>query len=461
MNLFVSPHPPIILSEIGNGEEEKASATIAGMKKIAEKVASVKPKTIAVVTPHGNVFSDALCINTLDKPKGDFSKFRHREIKYEFECDKDKAHKMCTELVANGISCLSLNHDTAGKYNISEDLDHGALVPLYFITKKYEDFKLIHISIGFLSKTEMYEAGRIISDVLGDENVLLISGDLSHKLKSSGPYDYDEMGPVYDKYIVDAIKSKRYIDILDIDNYMLEHAGQCAQKPLELMIGALEGYDTQTEVFSYEGPYGVGYMTAHILRNSKGSPSVLHEYMKRKTENYSTHKEHDNEYVALAQKTIYEYINNGIKINPPKDLSREFYHNRSGVFVSIKKEGRLRGCIGTTQPTRKNIAEEVIANAISAAVHDPRFNPIESHELSELTISVDVLFPAEDIKSKDELNVKEYGVIVSHGFRRGLLLPNLEGVNTVDYQIEIALEKAGISPDENYKMQRFKVVRHK
>ncbi len=461
MNLFLAPHPPIILTEIGNGEEQKAQNTIEGMHKIAESIASIKPKTIAVVTPHGNVFSDALCINTLDKLSGDFSKFRHKEIKFEFECDKPKAHKMCKELIANGIICLALNHDTTKEYNISEHLDHGALVPLYFITQKYSDFNLVHISIGFLSKTEMYEAGRIISEVLDESDVLLISGDLSHKLSDSGPYEYDKMGPVYDKYIVDALKNKRYIDIIDIDPHMLEHAGQCAQKPLELMIGALEGYDSEVEVYSYEGPYGVGYATAHIIRKEKIEFSVLHEYMKRKTENYSSAKKHDNEYVALAYKTIHEYVNNGIKINPPKDLSREFYHSKSGVFVSIKKEGRLRGCIGTTQPTRENIAQEIIANAISAAVRDPRFNPIAPHELSDLTISVDVLFPAEDIKSKDELDVKEYGVIVSSGFKRGLLLPNLEGVNTVDYQVEIALEKAGIDPSENYKMQRFKVVRHK
>jgi AmmeMemoRadiSam system protein A len=461
MNLFITPHPPIILSQIGNGEEEKARATIEGMKKIADDIAETKPDTIAIITPHGNVFSDALCVNTLETLKGDFSKFRHGDIKFSFKNDKDKAHKICTELVANGISCLSLNNDTAKKYKISSDLDHGALVPLYFVAQKYTGFKLIHISIGFLSKTEMYEAGRIVSEILSQSDVIIVSGDLSHKLSDSGPYMYDKMGPVYDKYIVDALKNKHYIDILDIDENMLEHAGQCAQKPLEMMLGALEGYETQCEVYSYEGPYGVGYMTAKIVRGEKGAPSVLHEYMKRKTENYETMREHDNEYVALAYQTIHEYITKGIKIKPPKDLSREFYHSKSGVFVSIKKEGRLRGCIGTTSPTKENIALEIITNAISASTRDPRFNPIEAHELPELTISVDVLHPAEDIKSKNELNVKEYGVIVSNGFRRGLLLPNLEGVDTVDYQISVALEKAGISPDEDYKMQRFKVVRHK
>jgi AmmeMemoRadiSam system protein A len=306
----------------------------------------------------------------------------------------------------------------------------------------------------------MYEAGRIMSEILSDDDVVIASGDLSHKLSDSGPYSYDPMGLVYDKYIKDAVANQRYIDILDIDADMLKHAGQCAQKPLEMLVGALDCHETQSEVFSYEGPYGVGYMTAHIARGAKSDKSVMHEYMQRKTQTAKPAK-HSNEYVALAAETIHEYIENGIKIDVPEELSPEFYSQRNGVFVSIKKEGRLRGCIGTIEPVRKNIAREIIENAISAATHDPRFDPIEPHELSSLSISVDVLFPPEDIKSRDELDVKEYGVIVSRGFRKGLLLPNLEGVDTVDYQISIALQKAGINPSEDYKMQRFKVVRHK
>ena len=460
MNFFITPHPPIALPGIGQGEEKKAQHTIDGMNETARLISEIKPKTIAVITPHGNVFSDALCINTKSELRGDFSRFRHREISLSFKNDTDKAHKMCTELVAGGISCLSLNDDTAKKYHIGTEIDHGVLVPLYFVMQKYTDFKLIHISIGFLSNTEMYEAGRIMSEILDEGDVVIVSGDLSHKLTDSGPYSYDPMGPVYDKYIKDAIESQRYIDILDIDGDMLERAGQCAQKPLEMLVGAIDCHETKSEVFSYEGPYGVGYMTAHISRGAKSDKSAMHEYMTRKTQTAKPAK-HSNEYVALAEKTIHEYIENGMKIDVPDDLSPEFYSQRNGVFVSIKKEGRLRGCIGTIEPVRKNIAQEIIDNAISAATRDPRFDPIEPHELSRLSISVDVLFPPEDIKSRDELDVKEYGVIVSRGFRKGLLLPNLEGVDTVDYQISIALQKAGISPSDDYKMQRFKVVRHK
>ena len=145
----------------------------------------------------------------------------------------------------------------------------------------------------------------------------------------------------------------------------------------------------------------------------------------------------------------------------PEGLPEEMLKNRAGTFVSLKEGGRLRGCIGTIQGVQTCIAREIIENAISAGVHDPRFPPVMEEELGNLTYSVDVLKEAEEIDSPKFLDVKRYGVIVSKGFRRGLLLPNLEGVDTVEEQIAIARQKAGIREDEEVKLERFEVVRHK
>lgn len=151
----------------------------------------------------------------------------------------------------------------------------------------------------------------------------------------------------------------------------------------------------------------------------------------------------------------------GEKISVPEGLPEEMYSRRAGVFVSLKKDGRLRGCIGTIAPVRGSIAEEIIENAISAAAKDPRFHAVEPEELERLVYSVDVLGDAEKISSPEELDVKRYGVIVSRGYRRGLLLPDLEGVDTTEDQIEIARQKAGIPEDaEDITLERFEVVRH-
>ena len=133
---------------------------------------------------------------------------------------------------------------------------------------------------------------------------------------------------------------------------------------------------------------------------------------------------------------------------------------RAGAFVSIKKLGALRGCIGTISPVQDNLAEEIVNNAISACSRDPRFDPVRREELADLNVSVDVLSEAEPVNSLSELDVIRYGVIVSKGYRRGLLLPNLEGVDSVEEQISIALSKAGINPSEGYSVERFEVVRH-
>ena len=164
--------------------------------------------------------------------------------------------------------------------------------------------------------------------------------------------------------------------------------------------------------------------------------------------------------VKLARDTIDAYVKTGKTISIPSYLTDEM-KGMAGVFVSIKKHGDLRGCIGTFSPTQPNIAAEVIQNAISAATRDPRFPPITPEELDSLDISVDILTEPEKIASPDELDPKRYGVIGTKGWKKGLLLPDIEGVDTVEEQIYIAKRKAGISPDEEVKLQRFEVKRYK
>ena len=172
-------------------------------------------------------------------------------------------------------------------------------------------------------------------------------------------------------------------------------------------------------------------------------------------------KNASDEYVRLARKAIESYITDKTIIKVSNDMPDELTLRRAGAFVSIHEHGRLRGCIGTISAVRDNLAEEIIANAISASTTDPRFEPITVDELPWLDINVDVLGDAEDIDSPDQLDVKRYGVIVSTRFKRGLLLPDLDGVDTVEQQISIAKQKAGITDNEKYSLQRFEVVRHK
>jgi len=162
----------------------------------------------------------------------------------------------------------------------------------------------------------------------------------------------------------------------------------------------------------------------------------------------------------LARQTIEEYVKTKKTISPPRNLSPEL-SGRAGVFVCIKKQGNLRGCIGTFEPCADTIAEEVIRNAIAAATQDPRFQAVEEDELPELEYSVDVLSPPEKIGGKEDLDPKKYGIIVVQGGRRGLLLPDLEGVDTVEEQLRITKMKAGIWTDDALEIFRFTVTRYR
>lgn len=164
-------------------------------------------------------------------------------------------------------------------------------------------------------------------------------------------------------------------------------------------------------------------------------------------------------YVALARWSIAAYVRTGRRVPVPPDLPPELVSRRAGAFVSLKKGGTLRGCIGTYEPTEENLAQEIIANAVRAASEDPRFPPVTPGELPHLDVSVDVLSPPEPCTEAD-LDPKRYGVIVEEGWRRGLLLPDLPGVDTAEEQLRIAKMKAGIAPDAPCRLWRFTVDRH-
>ncbi len=165
-------------------------------------------------------------------------------------------------------------------------------------------------------------------------------------------------------------------------------------------------------------------------------------------------------YVELAKKAIDEYVKNRKILSRPEELLPEM-QKKAGVFVSLKKHGELRGCIGTFLPCEENIYKEIVRNAVAAATEDPRFYPVQEDELQDITYSVDVLSEPEKIKDISELDPKRYGIIVVKDHRKGLLLPDLEGVSTVDEQLRITKLKAGIDPDDkDMEILKFTVERY-
>ena len=460
------PHPPIILPEVGKGEEKKISATAAAYEKAAALAAELKPDTIIIASPHSIMYADYFHISPGRSAKGDMSRFGAPGVKISAEYDTEFVRRLEEIAKAEDFPAGTLGER-------SRELDHGTLIPLYYIDHYYTDYKLVRIGLSGLSLQDHYRLGMMIaaaSEQLQRHVLFVGSGDLSHKLLAEGPYGLAPEGPIYDERIMDVMGRAAFGELMDFDESFCERAAECGHRSFCMMAGALDGLSVETKRLSHEGTFGVGYGVCTYKVNGKNPErEFLRIRQTRELAALEEKKSKEDPYVRLARFTVEQYIRERKRIRIPQDLPEslreslpmEMMQAEAGVFVSLHKEGRLRGCIGTIAAVRPCIAEEIVENAISASTRDPRFSPVRPDELPFLEISVDVLGEAEKIQSKDELDVKRYGVIVTKGHKRGLLLPNLDGVDNVDDQVSIALQKAGLSPREkNYELQRFEVVRH-
>ncbi|MDP4088755.1 MAG: AmmeMemoRadiSam system protein A [Bacillota bacterium] len=459
---YLMPHPPIVIPEVGRGEEEKISATSDSMYKVGEEIARLAPDTIVIVSPHGTMFGDAIALAYEDPLRGSLKDFRAHQVSMEIATDKALTNKIFELASEEGIPVVMADNRLLSSYNITVKLDHGVMVPLYFINKYYSNYKLVHITYAPLGDIELYKFGEIISKAvkeLGEKVVFIASGDLSHRLKDDGPYDYHPHGEKFDREFLQLLQQGDVLGVFNIDRETVCDAGECGRRSVLIMLGALEGFKFNGDLLSYEGTFGVGYGIVRFNILSEGGSKLAElEGLRREAHN-KKHNQRDS-YVRLARQSLTTYITTGRELEEvPEYVTAEMREKKRGVFVSLKKYGELRGCIGTFLPTTGSIAEEIMRNAIEAGLNDPRFGEVEEEELLDIDFSVDVLeepVPAQ----RPELDPKRYGVIVSSGRKRGLLLPDLEGVDTVDEQLSIACQKAGIRAGEDYTIEKFEVVRH-
>ncbi len=455
---IVVPHPPILLPEVGRGEEKKISATDAAYRKAAALVKELDPETIVLLSPHSVMYADYFHISPGRAAKGDMRQFHAPQVKIRAEYDSD-----FSEALANAASAEGFPAGTLGERNA--ELDHGTLIPLYYVNQFLTDYRLVRIGLSGLPLTDHYHLGQLIrqtAEKLDRCTVIIGSGDLSHKLKKDGPYGLAKEGPEYDERIMDVLSRAAFDELLDFDESFCDRAAECGHRSFCILAGALDGLSVEAERLSHEGTFGVGYgVCTYRVTGQDPSRYCLDRWRDRQRKSLEEKQRNEDAYVRLARAAVNSWVEWRKRPELPEDLPAEMLSGRAGVFVSLHKDGMLRGCIGTIQAVKRNIAEEIVENGISAATKDPRFSPVRPEELEALEISVDVLGKPEKIRSKEELDVKRYGVIVTKGFRRGLLLPNLDGVDTVEQQLSIALRKAGLSEREkDFEMERFEVVRH-
>jgi len=484
----VLPHPPIAVPEVGGIEAEKVKNTQAAMEEAGRRIRESGASVLVMISPHSPVYGNKFRVNAAGALGGNLGQFGAPQVRFECGCDGELAAEIKRQADDAGVEAVFPGFDEgekqAGPVRLKGyfEMDHGLMVPLYFLRKAGVNLPLVPISIAFLSLEEHYSFGKVIAKAaraLKKEVAVIASGDLSHRLTRGAPAGYDPLGREFDARVRELVERADARGLLALDAELVERAGECGLRPIVMLFGAFDGCSLKPEVLSYEGPFGVGYMVAVVEpRGEAGEPGIdsqcneaagkaclsgscdSHAFDSQAKE---TGAAAGSYLVQKARESLENYVRGKWKRPEERDdieVPDEFKH-AAGAFVSIKKHGQLRGCIGTITPQRDNVVYEVIYNAVAAGTEDPRFPPVTEEELDELEYSVDVLGKPEPVKSIAELNPKKYGVIVRRGFRSGLLLPDLEGINTASEQVEIARRKAGIAPYEEVELERFEVKRYK
>ena len=423
-----------MVPEVGRESASDVTDSIEAMAELARRVIDSGAETIVVISPHAPLEADVFVAYEGPELFGDFSRFNAPETSFAARVDDEL-------LSAIKHAAASRNYDVA--MLAEQDLDHGIAVPLYFLFRNGWEGKVVTLGYSFLSNNDHVRFGACIreaADQLGRRVAFIASGDLSHRLKPSAPAGYNPDAHYFDEEVVAALRANSPQRIAQIDHNLRRLAGECGYRSMLVAIGATSELALSCEVLSYEAPFGVGYLVAQITNQSDVSES--------------------SDPPALARKAVEAFTHTGEVIDPG-NARHALLATRAPCFVSLKTlDGELRGCIGTIEPTRSTLAQEIVANAISAAINDPRFEPVRADELSNLRYSVDVLFPPEKAVMSD-LDPNVFGVIVEDesGDRRGLLLPDIPGISDAEQQVEIAARKAGIRVGEPVKLWRFKVER--
>ena len=463
------PHPPIIIPKVGKGREREAAATLEGAARLCERVGQLHrggqvPDVLLVLSPHQPYAPGSLFINGAPRIQGSLAPFGAPTAAVEADTATEAAESLAAALEKAGIPVAQ-----GEMADITRD--HGSLVPLLYLAPAFANGTLpplIIASPSGLSPDRALRLGKALAGLSdGRRWALLASGDLSHRLKPGAPAGYSPDGAVFDQTVVKALQTGNADLLTGLSPRLRENAGECGLNSVLALLGLCPG---PAEVLSYEGPFGVGYCNALCTpaateaRSGAGKISVtIQSPVRQKKTEARTAGGHP--YARLARLTMERHLA-GRPDPGPEDVTaldpdRRLWSGQKACFVSIKnKDGSLRGCIGTILPVQDSLEREIMTNAVSASTRDPRFPPMSLQELDNVTLSVDVLGAPEEVREGMELDPKVWGVIVSKDGRRGLLLPDLPGVNSVEQQIAIAARKACIRDLEGARFERFTVSRY-
>jgi AmmeMemoRadiSam system protein A len=441
-------HAPIVVPEIGGSRAAECARTTSAMAEAAERLLAHRPQAIALVSPHTPRDRTRFGVCADESLHGSFAQFGAKEVALRLPGAPLLAAALCASAQQLGVPTCGVSGD---------DLDHGALVPLYFLRRAGWSGPTLLLSLPYPGTAAEPTLGRALAQAarqLGERVCVVASGDMSHRLTRDAPAGYHPEARTFDARFAQLIAQGDLRGATRIDEGLRELAAEDVVDSCAVVAGAVDFDATGHRVLHYEGPFGVGYLEA-VLHESA---SVVEDRSGGDPPPARDAAGPPSELLGIARASIAAHLCD--RRYRPGALAPPWLASR-GVFVTLRtvSAAELRGCVGHMEPLFATLSQEVAACAAAAATRDTRFSPVAPDELAELLIEISLLGESQAVASIADLDPARYGVVVSSGRRRGVLLPGIDGIHTAREQVRVAAAKAGLSGTQPLSLRRFEVTK--
>ncbi len=439
------PHAPILVAGVGGERSGAAEACRQAMRAAASTVVSLQPETLVLISPHSPRQLRAFGVWADDPLQGSFAQFDAPQIEVSLPVDAALARAIASEMHARDWETWTIRHCP---------LDHGALVPLWFLVEAGWAGPMVILSLNYSGGdglTIMGEAIAAAAHELPRRIAVIASGDMSHRLAANAPCGFHPQAHVFDEKFIQLVRAGTYRKIQNMSPELRELAAEDVVDSTLIAASAVNWQTDGHQMLHYEGPFGVGYGVAILFAEKIEAKAT--KIATKKT----ARKSEGTVLPGLARRAVETALSGSLEL-PPAPMG-EYLNNSRGVFVTIcHRNGALRGCMGTIAPVCPDVVAETWRSARLAALQDNRFSPVTADELPALQFDVSVLHAPEKVATEADLDPRRFGVIVSaEDGRRGLLLPGIKEIKTPAEQVNIARQKGWINADEPITLQRFQV----
>jgi AmmeMemoRadiSam system protein A len=448
------PHAPVLVPTVGGARCTEVAATIEAMRCAARECLAAGPDCLVLVSPHSPRRRRAFGLWQGERLQGSLARFGAPRAKIDLPADHELREALALAAGRHALEVWAIPAD---------DLDHGAVVPLWFFAEAAWQGPVVILSLNYPAAGGCAELGAAIAAAAresGRRVAVIASGDMSHRLLPGAPAGFHPGAREFDELFIAILRAGDDARLARLEPELLECAAEDVVESTVVAVAACAWQKQGREVLSYEGPFGVGYGVAMLHRPPPAAPGQEAAMARhRPGREQDCGEAGGRNLAALARQSVAAALAGDSAAAPEFRLDDPLARQRAGVFVTLRtRKGELRGCIGTVEAQGRNVLEETWRNARAAAFRDSRFDPVTARELPGLVFEVSLLEPAEDIEGPEQLEPRTYGVIVAgNSGRRGLLLPDVEGIETAQQQIEIARRKGGIGLLEPVTLQRFRV----